>query len=871
MMLIFFLISVNIVNRGNFLKIQDTRCNSVLKIPGNPEIPIIRKLFTGDTLQVRVNFTYTETTLNKPIYPAQKPVVKGFLPSPFIINRDLYKADRFYPPSPYKIIYLGKQRGIPVYIFEFHPYLYNPSENKIQIAKDYDYHLPQASLNKQKGNNLLIITSKNFISSLSEYIFYKEIQGYNVNAVTVESIGADTLNIRNAIQNLSPDYLLLVGDTNIIPAFYRPGGVYTYDHYTDLYYATLDTDYIPDIIYGRISVTDTAQLNAVLDKIIAYDTLGGSWRSKAYFMATNDNSNISEDTAITITAHTFVESTHNYCIAEARSAGMECDSLYYYYNSGTPIDSALNNGRSFAVYSGHGGEYQWAGPPFNTSDIDNLQPTDKLSFIMSFACLTGDYTSNECMMEKWLRVPQKGGIFSFGSSTFSLWFEDDLLQRRIFDAIFKDGYSKFGTAINQGKLLFAQDYGGDTSDIRAYFEQYNLFGDATLPIHTFDYPVIYTDIAPIIPDTTDTLRFRIWDAGGGIQGNAGIIQDTSLFFASSDLSGNVVMPVSGKKIAPFNLIINSDIHRLYFVSGKFVPDAPYVMINGSRGYSCADIDTVVDTVYISLKNWGSKTSRNTWAYFSTDDSTTDILTDSIYYGNLSPQSISEKPLFVNIYPGHPDSIPIYLSIRDISHIWEDTFYLPMPHSHIVLKDSIKQQNLPISHFVILKFPLYNSGNAIVRNVSAVLSVNNSKVKVLKSNDEIGNLQPYETKNLYFTANTESLSIDRIKGTLTILFPPYKDAYYIDFIPVVVPIDTSYVIMHSNIVHRNLLFETESEAGELTIEIFDLLGRKIEKRDYHILSGRKKWILNVSEIPAGIYFLMVNFNDNTILRSKFLKI
>jgi hypothetical protein len=278
MMLIFLLISVNIVSKGEFLRIQDTQCNSVLKIPGNPEIPVIRKLFTGDTTQIRVNVAYTETTLNKPIYPAQRPVVKGFPPPPFVINRSLYKADKFYPEKPYRIIYLGKQRGVPVYIFEFHPYLYNPSENKIKVAMNYNYYLPESSIEKGKGNNLLIITSENFIPSLREYIYYKEIQGYAVQMVNVESIGADTLNIRNTIQNLSPDYLLLVGDTDIIPAFYRGGGTYTYNHYTDLRYACLDADYIPDMVYGRISVNDTSQLNTVLNKIITYDTLGETWR-----------------------------------------------------------------------------------------------------------------------------------------------------------------------------------------------------------------------------------------------------------------------------------------------------------------------------------------------------------------------------------------------------------------------------------------------------------------------------------------------------------------------------------------------------------------------------------------------------------------
>ncbi len=848
--------SVNIINKGDFLKIQDTQCNSVLKIPGKPEMPVIRKIFTGDTTQVRVNFTYTETALSKPIYPAQMPILKGSTPPPFVFNRSFYKRDRFYPKSPYRIIYLGKQRGIPVYIFEFHPYLYNPSENKIKIAMNYSYHLPTLPIEKEKGNNLLIITSENFLSALRKYIYYKEIQGYVVNVVKVESIGEDTLNIRNAIRNLSPDYLLLVGDTDIIPAFdrYNPN---TGDHYTDLYYGCLDADYIPDIIYGRISIRNTTQLNVVIDKIISYDTLGGTWKKRAYFMASNDGN-----------YHSVAESTHIYSMADARSGGMECDSLFYYYNSGTPIDSALNNGRSFAVYSGHGGTYQWVGPPFNTIDIDNLLPTNKLSFIMSFACFTGSYDADECMMEKWLRVPQKGGIFAFGSSTSSLWDEDDLLQRRIFDAIFKDGYQKFGTAINRGKLLFAQDYGGDTTITRSYFEQYNLFGDATLPINISDYPVIYTDIPSIIPDTTNTLRFKIWGTDGGIKGNAGIIQDTTLFTNTSDANGNIVMPVPGKKIAPFTLILASDMYRSQLISGRFIPDAPYVMFNSIRGYSCMGIDTI----YVSLKNWGSKTSTNTRAYFSTDTAIANLLTDSIYYGDITPQSIVEKPLFLDIKPGHPDSIPIYLSIRDTSDIWTDTFFISVPYSHIVLKDSLLHPNLPISNFVVLRIPIYNSGNTIVRDVSGYISIDNSKVKLLKSKDEIGNLYPNETKNLYFTANTESLSIiDNVQATLRVLYPPYTTAYLVKFVPVIFLMDTSYAKLRYNIIHSKIVLETVSDAGKLTIEIYDIAGRKVKEEDYNILSGRRKWRLDISAIPSGVYFLIVHFNKNIILRSKFLKI
>jgi hypothetical protein len=512
-----------------------------LMYPGKPSVPVIRRLIQSDTIGIEVSITYAESTAKIEIPPAPYPVRKGSKNGELIKDPSVYENDAFYPERPYLFIYLGMRRGIKYYILEVHPYQYNPIKRKVRYAESIEIKgIEKIKIPKQKdADTLLVVTPSKFLSTLDYFLFYKRVCGFIVETFVVESYW-DTTRIREEIIARHPDYLLLVGDISEIPAFprvlYIPGDGYRH-RWTDLYYACRDYDYIPDMYYGRLSVESTQELSDIIDKIINYDSLNASWKSRAFFMASGD-----------IAWHTLTEMTQNYSMEKARLNGMVVDSNFARYIShpGTPLDEAFSDGRSIAAYSGHGNKYRWGGPSFDITDIQNLPPNLRTPIVFSFACLAGSYEENDCFMEHWILEEDKGSIISFGSSTFSYWEEDDILQRRLFDVLFEG--KEIGAVIDTAKLLFTRDYTGDPVLIESYYQQYNLFGDPTLKVRYGKFGKTLLSI-PTISVLDDTITAYI-----GGSGQIGLFQWDREMILDVGSSGRIKIPLIGFEVGRVKIL-----------------------------------------------------------------------------------------------------------------------------------------------------------------------------------------------------------------------------------------------------------------------------------------------------------------------------
>jgi hypothetical protein len=105
-------------------------------------------------------------------------------------------------------------------------------------------------------------------------------------------------------------------------------------------------------------------------------------------------------------------------------------------------------------------------------------------FVYSFACVTGSYHISECFGETWLRTEHGASTF-YGSSVNSYWDEDDILEKKIFKAMFEDNLTRVTPMFDMGKIYLVNHYGGGigpgTTTLR-YVEMYNLMGDPSMPV-----------------------------------------------------------------------------------------------------------------------------------------------------------------------------------------------------------------------------------------------------------------------------------------------------------------------------------------------------------------------------------------------------
>ena len=279
-------------------------------------------------------------------------------------------------------------------------------------------------------------------------------------------------------------YVVVIGDDSDVPAHESD----TIAGITDHYYACMDADYAkdiftPDLAVGRIAVADEAQLAVVLKKYTNY-TNGTfrtmDWVNSVSFLGTDDRYEVAEGT------HNYVIDTYTKAkgytgvFPSAREAAGG-DRLYAITNRATTDDvmKAIGLGRSIVDYSGHGANTYWAGPEFDQSNVRALKASG-LPFVISNACITGDFRVGESFAETWQRH-EFGAVMFWGSMDSTYWDEDDILERRMFDGIFRDKTLVFGDITRFAMVEMAKFY-GNAGRSAYYFETYHMFGDPSMTL-----------------------------------------------------------------------------------------------------------------------------------------------------------------------------------------------------------------------------------------------------------------------------------------------------------------------------------------------------------------------------------------------------
>jgi hypothetical protein len=508
---------------------------------GEAQLPTISRFIEipqGANPELLIESVSWETTslqalqLPSKIVPVQPSLVKIEGASVTFTMNDPYYATNALFPSPFVTVNsIGELRERNIAFLEISPVQYNPASGDLRIMTQcvlrinlpgsdlalttekidryttpsfeqlfetsfINYGSLQGTQNiRPRQEGYLIIVYDAFFDEIQPLATLKDSKGFDVIVTKTSEIpsGPTKENIKayivDAYNNwpVPPAYVLLVGDVAQIPAW---TGSST-GTCTDLYYATIDTDnYFADVIISRFPAATPEQVTAMVDKTVFYEVgmfSNESWIKKAAFMASTDNWDVSEG-------------THNYVIdTYLIPNNYTCDKLYTHTYGATTqsVRDALNNGRSLAVYSGHGGTDYWAdGPVFHQSDVNGLTNDGMYPLVCSHACITGTFSSPECFGETWLRAPNKAGLAFWGASDNTYWDEDDLLEKSMFKAWWEDNLENIGGMTNMGLYYLYQFYGGGGMS-QYYFEAYNVLGDSSVKIWRGQSNV---NTPPVIPE-----------------------------------------------------------------------------------------------------------------------------------------------------------------------------------------------------------------------------------------------------------------------------------------------------------------------------------------------------------------------------------
>lgn len=872
---------------------------------GAPELPAFKKLIEipeGADAEVKIVKFYSQILYleNKgidgqifPVQPSKPKVIP--MDTGFVCNDKAYRSNIGNKPIV-KLEILGKMRGIQIARLTVEPMQYDPQHGLVKIFNDIEVNINFTDKNTIKKPivkglqsaslftpifskimqvsgypehpdltkypvKYLIVAPDSFSNALQPFIRWKTQQGYQVIQGYLNSIGTTTTAIQAWIQDhynnatgtgfdQIPTYLLIVGDIQQVPAFVgsRTG------LYTDLYYASVDGDYFPDIYYGRFSVVNTSQLSAIIEKTLYYE--------KYQF---DQPEYLDRVTLIAGVDATYNPSHGRPSIRYARdnyfNTANGFDTLYFYESTYTDCYSTIDTGIGFINYTAHGSSTSWSNPSFSTTNVGNLTNYNKYPFVVGNCCLSGNFGYSECFGEKWIRASQKGGVVYIGSAPESYWDEDVFWSVGAFpfvgdgttplysettmgayDASFTSDYVSAGALMFVGNLAVTeadvQNYPGESSP-EYYWQGYNLLGDPSLAPY----------FKQGLQNTVNHLEYfpegASWFEISALPGSyVGISSDTLLLGAAFvDSSGNVNIPVIDTfDISEVMVTVTKAQYQPYFDSIPVInPEGPYIHLKsfevddtlGGNANALAEYQESI-MLDVTLINLGKQpasgdvevTITTSDPYILTIDSienfglidTTDGL-DVVHVENGFMFYIS------NLLPDQHKAT-FHFKATDGDSIWSSDFtkilYAPViSYTGFTINDSLNGNLdgvIDPGEEVSLNITISNTGNSPIGNIVATLVSDEPYLTIINTIDSVVNINQGDSRNATFNILVSASVPANYVFDLPLFVSGGSDNQYVYYDTLHVNANYTPVYLMKNgsmVACRGLFYDSGGETGNYT--------------------------------------------------------
>jgi hypothetical protein len=489
-------------------------------ITGHPALPDVSRgiMIPGQgEVSVRIMNMTSHDVEGVAIAPSKGTISRAVDPStiPFTFS-DTYKQDAFWPEEIATAREPHIIRDLRGTIIDVSPFQYNPQtktlrvidsltlsvttegtggintmarSKKHSIGSAYSILMDRHFLNYERSTRydplsddgeLLIICYDDFLDEIQPFADHKNSIGIITTVVPVSSIGNSEASIAAYIQNVynSSDlgFVLLVGD-----AFQVATGSHPYEGgATDPMYGQIaGTDHYPEVIVGRFSAETGAQVTTQVDRSIDYEVNQATqtaWYHKAIGLASAEGSGIGDDGEADYEHMDVIrQKILNYGFAEVDQV--------YDTNGGnsTQVTNALHEGRGLINYVGHGSTNAWSTTGYSNSNVDALQNIGMLPWIVSVACVNGEFDGPTCFAEGWLRATHNGeptgAVLAYMSSVNQYWAQPMCGQDEIVDLFVVEQYKSCGVLAMAGSCQMVDEYGSSGEDM---MDTWHIFGDPTL-------------------------------------------------------------------------------------------------------------------------------------------------------------------------------------------------------------------------------------------------------------------------------------------------------------------------------------------------------------------------------------------------------
>ncbi len=464
---------------------------------------------------------------------------------------------------------------------------------------------------KGSGVSFLIITNSDMEAQFQVLADHKTAQGLPSIVATREYIAANFRNgadiqetmrmyILDAYQKWGIEYVLLGGDSDILPPRYIDNTFYPTNGYTsipvDLYFACLDgnwnangnsnfgepavspdpgdlVDFAEEIYIGRATVSTQTAAAVFVDKVISYESTnaGAEWPNRVLFAA-----EVLFPSDYPIGDYIILDGAQ-YADQQVNDFIIPCTDMEYMrmYETDTlfPRDAELSlsalidtlNTGHYGILNqiGHGYYFNMSvgDANFMTTDADQLTNGENLFMIYALNCASAAF-DNSCLLERFVQNPEGGSICSIGSVRAAFPNNANNYQQEFFNLLYCTGEMRVGKLVALSRLPFI---GLTTTNYvdRWTFENYTLLGDPTLPIWTANPATIGLAGPSVLDLGPQTLTYTVTEGGSPVTDALVCLakDDESHVYGLTDASGeveleflpssqgNATMTVTGKDLA----------------------------------------------------------------------------------------------------------------------------------------------------------------------------------------------------------------------------------------------------------------------------------------------------------------------------------
>ena len=505
--------------------------------------------------------------------------------------------------------------------------------------------------------DILIIAPEDFMTAMQPYADWKIRNGYNTEIVSTAAAGGNATAIKNYISNYYAEhnlaFVIIVGDNAQFPTPTVSGNK-SDNYFTEL----VGNDSYPDIILGKISAETVAQVETQVQRFIQYEQNPTETSHFPSFIGIASDQGPGDNNEYD---YQHIRNINNKLQAYTYTSGYE-----YFEGSQGGLDAAgnptaamvatgVNSGAGIITYCGHGGSTSWVTSGFSNSDVNALTNVGKLPFILSVACVNGEYHTGTCFAESWLRATHNGepaGAVGFTGSTInqpwnSPMCAQDAMVDRLVGTVPADQKFTYGGIFFNGMIKMLDVY----NDVEV-FRTWLLFGDPTLQLRTAipeELTISYNTILPVgIPSVTFSSTVenaKITVSKGDEIIGIGRIENGQFAL----LFNNTYLPTD-----TLHVLATATNYLPYEGTINFIPnDGPYVIIGNLEltEQTIPESNTVVnglaeygETLLVTpeIINIGSAAANNVQVNITSDDPYV-----TLYNNNISINTIAANDTLTN--------------------------------------------------------------------------------------------------------------------------------------------------------------------------------------------------------------------------------